>query len=55
MAIVEAVAWCVFEPEKCLTPRSGLFTIATKVGGVPEVLPQHMLILAEPNTEGERM
>ena len=30
----------------------GLLVVSTKVGGVPEVLPRHMIIFAQPNIEG---
>jgi glycosyltransferase involved in cell wall biosynthesis len=39
MAIVEAAA-------------TGLLVVSTNVGGVPEVLPHHMCLLAEPDPEG---
>ena len=40
MAIVEAAA-------------SGLQVVSTKVGGIPEVLPPELIILAEPRVLGK--
>ena len=39
MAIVEAAA-------------SGLQVVSTRVGGIPEVLPENLLIMAEPRVPG---
>jgi phosphatidylinositol N-acetylglucosaminyltransferase subunit A len=39
MAIVEAAA-------------AGLLVVSTNVGGVPEVLPRHMCLLATPDPQG---
>ena len=32
--------------------RDRLHVVSTRVGGVPEVLPQHMIRLAKPNVDG---
>lgn len=34
------------------TPHAGLLVVSTRVGGVPEVLPPDMLLLADPSPEG---
>lgn len=32
----------------------GLFIVSTRVGGVPEILPEGMIAFAEPDTEGKQ-
>lgn len=40
-------------PVRCPPPwHTGLLVVSTRVGGVPEVLPPDMLVLAEPSPEG---
>ncbi|KAH3764298.1 GlcNAc transferase [Pelomyxa schiedti] len=45
-SLTEAFCIAILEAASC-----GLFVVSTKVGGVPEVLPQHMIKYAEPNTQ----
>lgn len=33
----------------------GLLAVSTNVGGVPEILPSDMLLLAEPNAQGQAL
>jgi phosphatidylinositol N-acetylglucosaminyltransferase subunit A len=42
-SLTEAFGTVIVEAASC-----GLFVVCTKVGGIPEVLPQHMTIFAEP-------
>lgn len=35
-----------------LLPTAGLLVVSTRVGGVPEVLPSDILLLAEPSCDG---
>ncbi len=34
---------------------AGLLVVSTKVGGVPEVLPRHMILFAKPEEDGTFM
>ncbi|KAM0944623.1 putative phosphatidylinositol N-acetylglucosaminyltransferase [Dioscorea sansibarensis] len=43
-SLTEAFCIAILEAASC-----GLLTVSTKVGGVPEVLPDDMIVLAEPN------
>ncbi|CCW66253.1 unnamed protein product [Phytomonas sp. Hart1] len=43
-SLTEAFCIALIEAASC-----GLLTVSTRVGGVPEVLPPHMLLLAEPD------
>jgi len=45
-SLTEAFCIAILEAVAC-----GLRVVSTKVGGVPEILPRHMLQLAEPNRE----
>eukprot|EP01112_Ceratiomyxa_fruticulosa_P018781 TRINITY_DN6058_c0_g4_i1.p1 TRINITY_DN6058_c0_g4~~TRINITY_DN6058_c0_g4_i1.p1 ORF type:complete len:465 (-),score=54.59 TRINITY_DN6058_c0_g4_i1:26-1420(-) len=45
-SLTEAFCIAIVEAAAC-----GLMVVSTKVGGVPEVLPPHMIKLAEPNSE----
>ncbi len=46
-SLTEAFCIAIVEAASC-----GLLVVSTKVGGVPEVLPPHMLRLAEPKPSG---
>lgn len=43
-SLTEAFCIAILEAVSC-----GLFVVSTRVGGVPEVLPEHMIKYAEPN------
>lgn len=45
-SLTEAFCMAIVEAASC-----GLLVVSTKVGGVPEVLPQHMIILAQPDED----
>eukprot|EP00455_Lapot_gusevi_P041136 TRINITY_DN4740_c0_g2_i1.p1 TRINITY_DN4740_c0_g2~~TRINITY_DN4740_c0_g2_i1.p1 ORF type:complete len:510 (+),score=77.02 TRINITY_DN4740_c0_g2_i1:68-1597(+) len=45
-SLTEAFCIAILEAVSC-----GLFTVSTRVGGVPEVLPDHLIRLAEPNPQ----
>lgn len=45
-SLTEAFCIAMVEAASC-----GLYVVATKVGGVPEVLPPHLLLLAEPDAD----
>ena len=46
-SLTEAFCIAIVEAASC-----GLLVVSTRVGGVPEVLPESMIRLAEPNSEG---
>ena len=46
-SLTEAFCIAIVEAASC-----GLLVVSTKVGGVPEVLPDDLILLAEPTTEG---
>lgn len=46
-SLTEAFCMAIVEAACC-----GLLVVSTKVGGVPEVLPQNMILLAKPDDEG---
>ncbi|RDX89581.1 Phosphatidylinositol N-acetylglucosaminyltransferase subunit A, partial [Mucuna pruriens] len=46
-SLTEAFCMAILEAASC-----GLLTVSTRVGGVPEVLPDDMIVLAEPNPGG---
>lgn len=46
-SLTEAFCIAIVEAASC-----GLLVVSTKVGGVPEVLPNHMIRFAQPNAEG---
>lgn len=46
-SLTEAFCMAIVEAASC-----GLLVVSTNVGGVPEVLPEDMMILAEPSVEG---
>lgn len=46
-SLTEAFCIAIVEAASC-----GLHVVATRVGGVPEVLPEDMISFAEPNSEG---
>lgn len=43
-SLTEAFCMAIVEAAAC-----GLFVVSTSVGGIPEVLPEHMISLAQPN------
>ncbi|KAK7319655.1 hypothetical protein RJT34_04378 [Clitoria ternatea] len=45
-SLTEAFCMAILEAASC-----GLLTVSTRVGGVPEVLPDDMIVLAEPNPD----
>lgn len=47
-SLTEAFGIGILEAACC-----GLFIVSTRVGGVPEILPDGMISFAEPDTEGE--
>lgn len=46
-SLTEAFCIAIVEAASC-----GLLVVSTRVGGVPEVLPEQLSLLAEPTTEG---
>lgn len=46
-SLTEAFCMAIVEAASC-----GLYVVSTNVGGIPEVLPSHMIKYAEPVTEG---
>lgn len=46
-SLTEAFCIAIVEAASC-----GLLVVSTRVGGVPEVLPEHMIIFAEPDAAG---
>lgn len=47
-SLTEAFGIGILEAACC-----GLFIVSTRVGGVPEILPDGMISFAEPDTEGD--
>lgn len=47
-SLTEAFCIAIVEAASC-----GLFVVSTKVGGIPEVLPESMITFAEPNGDGK--
>lgn len=45
-SLTEAFCMAILEAASC-----GLLVVSTKVGGVPEVLPSHMMLLSEPESQ----
>ncbi len=45
-SLTEAFCMAIVEAAAC-----GLYVVSTQVGGIPEVLPEHMITLAEPDPE----
>lgn len=48
MALTDSFCIAIVEAASC-----GLRVVTTNVGGIPEVLPPHLVKLANPNTEGK--
>lgn len=46
-SLTEAFGTGIVEAASC-----GLFVVSTRVGGIPEVLPPHMTMLAMPEEDG---
>ncbi|KAJ2992904.1 hypothetical protein HDV02_002754 [Globomyces sp. JEL0801] len=46
-SLTEAFCIAIVEAASC-----GLLVVSTEVGGIPEVLPEHMIFLAQSNTDG---